>query len=133
MLQFVKSEIKPDLLLWTGDNSPHNVWENGNDDVLQSTLNITSMIQSAFADTNISVFSVEGNHDTWPVNVQDFDEAGTNIQINGIAPAWREWLDDETVVEFSKWGYYAQTLKLKDGRVFENTKVIAINSQACNN
>lgn len=69
MLQFVKNEIKPDMLLWTGDNSPHDVWENGNDDVLQSTLNITYMIQNAFANTNISVFSVEGNHDTWPVNV----------------------------------------------------------------
>jgi hypothetical protein len=34
---------------------------------------------------------------------------------------------------FEKWGYYSATLKLKDGRVFPSTKVIAINTQACNN
>lgn len=29
-LQFAKNEIKPDMLLWTGDNSAHNVWSNSN-------------------------------------------------------------------------------------------------------
>lgn len=79
MLNFVKTEVKPDILFWTGDNSPHDVWENNNIDSTIATENITMMIQEAFKGTNISVFSVQGNHDTWPVNVQDFSEANTNI------------------------------------------------------
>lgn len=58
MLNFVKTEIKPDMLFWTGDNSPHDVWENNNADVTQSTVNITNMIRDAFEGTNISVYSI---------------------------------------------------------------------------
>eukprot|EP00347_Sterkiella_histriomuscorum_P016021 403354796 len=133
MLTYVKTQVQPDILFWTGDNSPHDVWENDNTDVTTSTLNITNMITAAFQGSNISVFSIEGNHDTWPVNVQDFSDANSNIQINGIAPNWKQWLDPDTLVKFAEYGYYSQTLKLKDGREFPNTKVIGINSQACNN
>jgi len=69
MLDFVKTEINPDLLLWTGDNSPHDVWENDNQEVSGATINITMMIKDAFKGTNISVYPIIGNHDTWPVNV----------------------------------------------------------------
>jgi hypothetical protein len=31
------------------------------------------------------------------------------------------------------WGYYSQILKLKDGTVFSNTKIIGLNTQVCNN
>lgn len=31
MLQFVKEEIKPDVFIWTGDNSPHDIWQNTRD------------------------------------------------------------------------------------------------------
>lgn len=34
---------------------------------------------------------------------------------------------------FRKYGYYSTPLKLKDGRIFNNTKIIGINTQACNN
>ena len=28
MLDYVVSDVKPDMLFWTGDNSPHNIWYN---------------------------------------------------------------------------------------------------------
>jgi len=40
---------------------------------------------------------------------------------------WAEWLDADTIAKFSEYGYWSQTLKLKDGRVFPKTKVIAMN------
>ena len=30
MLEFVRDEIKPDVMFWTGDMSAHSVWENSN-------------------------------------------------------------------------------------------------------
>lgn len=27
-LRFVRDDIKPDMMFWTGDNSAHNVWAN---------------------------------------------------------------------------------------------------------
>jgi hypothetical protein len=44
MLDFIKNDIKPDLIFWTGDNSPHNVWDNDNDEVTAATSNITHML-----------------------------------------------------------------------------------------
>ena len=97
MLEYVKSEIKPDIFFWTGDNSAHNVWENNNDEVTASTINITKIIQEHFVDTNISVFPIQGNHDTWPVNVEDFTLPNSNIQVEGLLESWAEWLEPETL------------------------------------
>lgn len=69
MLSFVRDTIKPDIFVWTGDNSPHNIWANDNEEVGNATYNITIAIQKAFNGTNITVYPIQGNHDTWPVNV----------------------------------------------------------------
>lgn len=58
MLEFVKTEVKPDLFFWTGDNSPHNVWENNNVESGNATYNITIAIQRAFNGTNITVYPI---------------------------------------------------------------------------
>ena len=44
MLEFIKKEIKPELIFWTGDNSPHNVWANSVGEVSNSTIWITQTI-----------------------------------------------------------------------------------------
>lgn len=121
------------MFFWTGDNSPHNVWSNSNEEVAASTINITLAIKKAFASTNITVCPIQGNHDTWPVNVENFQTPNSNIPINTFSDHWAEWLEPETLEQFKKWGYYSQTLKLKDGRVFEKTKIIGMNTQVCNN
>ena len=35
MFEFMRDEIKPDVLFWTGDMSPHSVWENSNEEVAE--------------------------------------------------------------------------------------------------
>lgn len=69
MLDFVVDEIKPDIFLWTGDNSAHDVWKNTEEEIISYTKNITQTLINAFANTNITVYPIQGNHDTWPVNV----------------------------------------------------------------
>lgn len=41
MLSYIKTDIKPDMFIWTGDNSAHNVWNNTNDEVTNYTIQIT--------------------------------------------------------------------------------------------
>jgi sphingomyelin phosphodiesterase len=133
MLTFVRDEVKPDLFFWTGDNSPHNVWANSIPEVGNATLNITIAIQKVLDSSNITVYPIQGNHDTWPVNVQDFSSPNINEPINGFSASWAKWLDSETLMHFQEYGYYSTELKLKDGRVFPKTKILGINTQACNN
>lgn len=46
---------------------------------------------------------------------------------------WKEagWLNDEDLVIYNKYGYYSKPLKLKDGREYKGTKVIAMNTNTC--
>ena len=37
LMDFVVSEIAPDVLFWTGDNSAHNVWDNSLEEVIGYT------------------------------------------------------------------------------------------------
>lgn len=53
------------------------------------------------------MFPIQGNHDTWPVNVEDFGKEGVNGPINSYKLYWKEWLDEETVELYEKFGYYS--------------------------
>ncbi len=55
MLQFLKNNVtpKPKILFWTGDNGPHDIWENTQDDIIQSTKNVTRMIKEELAGEDI--------------------------------------------------------------------------------
>lgn len=127
----VKNEIRPDIIFWTGDNSPHNVWSNTENEVIDSTISLTNMIKGTFARSGVSVYPIQGNHDTWPINFQDFSYPNQNLAINTIADNWKGWLDMDTLDLYRRYGYYSQTLKLSDSSKLANTpltKIIGINT-----
>jgi len=68
MFEFLRDEIKPDVLFWTGDMSPHSVWENSDAEVADVNYVIAKQIQETFGD-ELMVFPLQGNHDVFPVNV----------------------------------------------------------------
>lgn len=35
MFEYMRDTIKPEVLFWTGDMSPHNVWENSHEEVAE--------------------------------------------------------------------------------------------------
>lgn len=85
--------------------------------------------ESLGPNSTIEVYPSLGNHDTWPVNVQDFSKPYSNWPINHIKGNWSgdNWLNDEEVEMFSQFGYYSKPLP---GNL--HGKVISINTQACN-
>lgn len=54
----VKNDIRPDIIFWTGDNSPHNVWSNTENEVIDSTVSLTNMIKGTFARMGVSVYPI---------------------------------------------------------------------------
>ena len=68
-LKFVKSDIQPQLLFWTGDNAPHDIWRNTEEEAIASTANITKMMNEELAGMDTSYYPIQGNHDTWPCNI----------------------------------------------------------------
>jgi len=82
MFEFIRDNqdtLKTDFITWHGDNSGHNVWDNTNEEVLEYTMVITETLMKALVDTDIAIFPSLGNHDTWPVNVQDFETPNSNF------------------------------------------------------
>ncbi len=89
MFEFMRDEIQPDVLFWTGDMTPHNVWSNTAEEVAMYQYVISKEMQETFGD-KFMVYPLQGNHDTWPVNVQSFSEE--NEVITNLTTVWDFWL-----------------------------------------
>jgi len=74
LFQHIKDVEKPDLFVWTGDNSPHSDWATTTESIATSTRVITDEIKSIFEGVDMPVYPSPGNHDTWPVNMEDFNK-----------------------------------------------------------
>jgi sphingomyelin phosphodiesterase len=68
MFEYLKEEIKPDVIFFTGDMTPHNVWENSEPEVIYYQNVIYQEMIDTFGD-DVFVYPLMGNHDTYPVNV----------------------------------------------------------------
>lgn len=76
----MKEQLKPDFIVWTGDNSPHEE-DLSRKERITYTLNETSrMIKEAFFDNGIPVFATYGNHDVFPNAQFDFNTGNGAIQ-----------------------------------------------------
>ena len=133
MFEFIRDNqdtLKTDFITWHGDNSGHNTWDNTDEEVLEYTTIITETLMKTLVNHDIAVFPNLGNHDTWPVNVQDFSSGpNSNYQINNLKEAWRydNWLNDTEAEMFGRFGYYSKPFPFN-----KNGRVLSINTQAAN-
>ena len=125
-------EINPDIIFWTGDNSSHNIYNNTVDEIIDYTGTITGMIKEAIKDKKITMLPLHGNHDTWPVDEQDFEKPGLNIPIQDYSKTWKEWLGD-AANEYVQYGYYSKDIStLVNGKTLPaGSRLIAYNTNVC--
>ena len=67
-LEFIRDQIKPDAIFWTGDNSPHD-GAKGDKGIYETAFstNITArMIQEILQDQTNNTYAILGNHDIYP-------------------------------------------------------------------
>ena len=132
MLDFIVNEVKPDVIFWTGDNSSHDTWKNTVEQVTEYTKTVTNMVKEAIEGTDITVIPIHGNHDTWPVDTQDFSTPNSNYAINHISDMWYDWLTPEAIEKYAEYGYYSMDLKLNNGKqVPAGSRIIAYNTNTC--
>ena len=58
LLDYITNTVKPDLIVWTGDNTAHNVWDNTADETTIYTITVTNMIKMALKDSNITLLPI---------------------------------------------------------------------------
>ncbi|ROT72613.1 Sphingomyelin phosphodiesterase B [Penaeus vannamei] len=103
-----------DLILWTGDLIPHNVWNTtreGNLDIIRQTV---QMVKQYFPDT--PVFPAIGNHESHPVNATSPsypDRYYDAVFLRGTRNAQEHagglnWLIDSAAFLFESFRYQSQ-------------------------
>lgn len=60
--------MKLDAVIWTGDNTPHDIWQQ----TQSYNLNFTTILAEKLKEINATVIPAMGNHESWPVNVYDY-------------------------------------------------------------
>jgi len=86
----VAKYIKPDLVLWTGDNLSHNVWDQNKTSPINSNKIIAGLIEKYMSGTKI-VASI-GNHDCFPMDQCGGADNSTAWLSVGLADAWSSFL-----------------------------------------
>jgi len=103
MGDIINREVKPDVILWGGDVTPH--------DQNSYTFDYVTRLQKRLADwfaanlTSYALYPLEGNHDFVEPNSQDFTKQDPMIAYN--LKLWDQYFDEESKVVYAKHGYYS--------------------------
>lgn len=86
MVRFIADTLKPDMVMWTGDFTPHEIWSH--------SYELSSMYQKYLAKTltedfkDIEVYAILGNHDAMVLNTQDMTAPEQDAMIKLVADEW---------------------------------------------
>mmetsp|Transcript_13976 Transcript_13976/g.39551 ORF Transcript_13976/g.39551 Transcript_13976/m.39551 type:complete len:319 (+) Transcript_13976:168-1124(+) len=119
-LDALKSELRPDAVVWTGDNAPHHP-DTTKEEVLETIGYVAREIAQRLP--GIPVFPSLGNYDFVPIH-SDPGPPLNSWLLHPLAEMFAPWLDEDALGTFKYAGYYEA--KLVDG-----LRVVALNTQMC--
>lgn len=114
-------KIKPDFILFTGDNSAHNVWEVTQKEIIHSTELSLKEIEKIFG-KDTPIYPTIGNHEKAPPDIFFGSET---ILLHGISKPFRKYLTKEAYDSFSQYGYYTMIHKNT------NLRIVSLNCVIC--
>lgn len=136
MAIFASQNLEVDLVLWTGDNSQHDMEKTSSQNI-NNTLILTNLFKQYFP--NISVYPALGNHESAPKEVWDFNY-DPNVYFNAeeklyeqdqldfentFTSAWQQWIGADAASQFDKNGFYSSYNEQYQLRI------ISLNTFAC--
>lgn len=124
-VETIVNEIKPDFILWTGDNPPHNPWLSNGDEIYNITRVFVDLLYKKY---NYSgpVFPSLGNHEEYIADQFNPYEGDREIEfLKTFADIFKIWLDDEAYQSFLNRGFYTSKY------LNTNLRIISINSLVC--
>jgi sphingomyelin phosphodiesterase len=121
MLQFIAINFSLDFILWTGDNPPHDIWQESRAGQLARTAALTQILHTYFPNTPI--FPAIGNHESFPVD--QFPTAPRNAWLmDALAADWAGWLPPSALTSLRQGGYYTTLIR-------PGLRLISLNTQYC--
>lgn len=124
-VETIVNEIKPDFILWTGDNPPHNPWQSNEDEIYNITSVFVDLIHNKY-NYQGQVFVALGNHEEYIADQYDpFDMERENEFLETMANINKPFLGQEEYVMFKLNGYYSSKVKNS------NLRIISYNCFLC--
>ena len=115
-------ELKPDFIIWTGDNSPHNSKNSTQQDNYDATTIVKDKLNEKFKN-EIPIYPALGNHEKFPSDLYIGDEAEL---LENYAQIFKDYFyEDQAFESFRKYGYYTEKYKNT------NLRIIVINCLLC--
>eukprot|EP01133_Synstelium_polycarpum_P007514 gene7514-8792_t len=115
----VSETIMPiSMVVWTGDNPPHDVWMQSEQKQVSATEVLTQVVQKYFPTT--PVFPSIGNHEAFPAD--QFILPEKQWLLDSLNQLWAPFLPADQLATVQKAGYY--TLLVQPG-----LRVISLNTQ----
>ena len=115
-------DLKPDFIIWTGDNAEHNNYNSTQDEVYFTTREIKNIIDYNFG-KEIIVYPVIGNHEVYP---NDLWKPGNEQVFAELAEIYKDYFTETQAFEsFSKYGYYTER------HPGTNLRIVALNCLYC--
>ena len=138
MAMFISKNVEVDFVIWTGDNSQHDIDKTSNENI-DNTLLLSSLFKTHLP--GVTVYPSLGNHETYPLEVWNFKDnpkiysrpeertyAKNQAQFQStFSSNWKDWLGAQSSQEFSKNGFYS-SYNQKYG-----VRIISLNTNACHN
>jgi sphingomyelin phosphodiesterase len=118
------SKRNVDFIIWTGDNAPHDSWNNTQKHAYEIAEKIKFELDKGFNNENTKtpVFYSLGNHEKYPNDDFKDDEGDMLERMSNI---FKSYLDDDSVTTFKEGGYYSK--KFGDTKL----RIIALNCLVC--
>ena len=115
-------DLKPDFIIWTGDNAEHNNYNSTQEEVYYTTKQIKNIIDSNFG-KDIIVYPVVGNHEVYP---DDLWKPGNYKIFEELGVIYKDYFfETQAFEQFSKTGYYTEL------HPNTNLRIIALNCLYC--
>lgn len=115
-------ELKPDFIIWTGDNSPHNSKNASQNDNYEASIIVKNMLDEKFKN-EIPIYPALGNHEKYPSDLYIGDEAEL---LENYGQIFKDYFyEDQAFETFRKYGYYTE--KYKD----TNLRIVVLNCLIC--
>jgi sphingomyelin phosphodiesterase len=87
MLAYVRDVVKPDIVIWTGDSVPHNIWGVSEEEVVDGVTRVSDLV-FRYLGATAKIYPGMGNHDLYPLNIERFDQPSLDPSINAITSPW---------------------------------------------
>jgi sphingomyelin phosphodiesterase len=119
----VVQDIKPDFIVWTGDNPPHDPWTGSQDSAFNATAEFTNLLKKY--NYTLPIYPAMGNHEAYPNDEYNpFGDPDKYI-LEKYANIFKDWLGEDAYDTFSKYGYYT---KLHPN---SNLRIVSTNCLLC--